>query len=210
MLLGLLITYLTGLVACGLALLHQVWAGPKAVHIAVDVGVLAVVAVGYAVHENPAREGSFTRQALEDPLLAHTGAVLVAFAAVPWIGAVGLMGADLALRSAFYEQIVQVIPVLLLAVILERQFFDVRSQAAPRNQRADRFILRAGFFVLVVGPAVAELFGLAAIATSTGWIEAMSTLLAGMTIPALLTLILTPPLAALYALDVPNSGEPAA
>jgi hypothetical protein len=200
----LLAGYVTGVLAVGLALVHRVWDGPTLAHVVVDVAVLLLATVALVLREGPS---SFApaRLFLTDPLLPHQMAVLLAFATLPWLLTAGLLGADLSTRPELYSQLVQVIPVLLLAVVLERRFFD----AAPRSYRAEadeRFVLRTGFTILVLGPILAEIAGLVAVASHVRWVEVVATLLAGVTVPALLVLITTPVLAALYVEAADRTG----
>jgi hypothetical protein len=67
---------------------------------------------------------------------------------------------------------------------LERRFFEDRH-----TNQADSLNLRIGFFVLVVGSILAEVFALMAMASRARWIEVVSTILAAVTIPSMLVLI---------------------
>jgi hypothetical protein len=135
------------------------------------------------------------------PFLAHRLACMLAVAIVPWVLTAGVLGADLSTRPALYEQIAQIIPVLLLVVVVEQRFFSL----ATGGVRHERFVLRAGFAVLVVGPGLGEIMALLAIASHVRWIEVVTTVVAASTIPSLLVLIAAPVLVGLYE----PSAEPA-
>jgi hypothetical protein len=200
---------IVGVVAAGLAGLHVVWRDAKAVHLAVDVlvlGPLAWLVLYLAIYDPRAAPREDLASLSSVPHFVATAAAIVL---VPWILLAGILGADLSTRPEVYAEIGQILPVLLLAVVVERRFFDVAS-VAP----VDRLDLRFGFFVLILGSLLAEVLALLAMASHVRWIEAMATVTAGATIPGLLLLIAVPGLIGLYSVaeekgaDV--TGEPGA
>ncbi|HET6508760.1 MAG TPA: hypothetical protein VFG42_18345 [Baekduia sp.] len=174
---------------------------PPAVKVGLDV-VATVFIAGMVVHDaEPPLDPSDPALA---PTVVHAIAGMLAMALVPWIFFAGQLGADLSTRPELYGQVAQIIPVLLLAVIFERRFFPVGGGSAGDEQ----FVMRAGFVLLVAGPALAEVFALLAIASHVRWIEVAATVLAASTIPGLLVLIAGPVLIALYApADEPAAAE---
>lgn len=138
--------------------------------------------------------GSRAGDLLEEPwAVPHAAAVIVAATSVPWIAVAALLGADLSVRVGFYEQITQVIPVLLLTLIVERRFFEVERLGA--GERED---VRIGFFVLVFGAIGAEIAALLAVASDVSWIEVVATILSSATIPGMLVLVSGTVLIGLY------------
>jgi hypothetical protein len=130
------------------------------------------------------------------PVFGHQAAAVLGFVLVCWTGFAGLAGVDLSTSVDFYAQLAQIIPVLLLAVAVERRFVP---GGLDRPSEDERFVLRGGFVFLVVGPALAELLALLAIASHVRWIEVTATLLAAGAVPSLLVLLVTPLAIALYA-----------
>lgn len=126
--------------------------------------------------------------------VVHQVASVLALAILPWVLVAGQLGADLRTGPELHAQVVQVIPVLLLAALFERRFFP----SAPDRLVEDRTVLRFGFVFLVAGPCLGEVFALLALATHAGWVEVTATVLSAAAIPSLLVLIAGPVLVALY------------
>lgn len=188
---GLMVVLIAGAVTLVVAWDH------RAFHVPVFVKVVGSLAL-FAVSVRPMLSDPLLPDELRDrplsPTVVQTVASLLSIALLPWIGAAGLFGADLSTRPEFYAQVAQIIPVLLLAVVFERRFFSTEHLRVAE----ERTILRFGFVVLVVGPGLAEILALVAIAAHVRWVEAATTVLALSSIPALLVLIAGPVLVALY------------
>jgi hypothetical protein len=193
---AMLLLFAIGALALLVAMVHTLSDLPLAAKLALDAWFLGVVAWRAGreplMPEDPSDPGP-------SPTFAHGLASVLSLTILPWVATAGLLGADLSTRPDFYAQIAQIIPVLLLAVLVERRFFA--EATAPTEE--DRGLLRAGFVLLVAGPGLAEVLALLAIASHVRWIEVGATLLAASTIPALLVLIAGPVLMALYAEPAP-------
>lgn len=99
------------------------------------------------------------------------------------VASAGILGADLAVRDAFYEQVSQVIPVLLLTFAVEQRFFTRLSQ---RNTRVDAGI---AFVFVMVTAVLAELLVLTSLAGTTSWLQSAATVAIAAAVPASLVLI---------------------
>jgi hypothetical protein len=200
MLVSSLVLLLIGLAVLAVAAWTRFWHGGLAIEVVVDgavllllIGVLARLAQNAGEMLDPAWDES-------PETLPHSGAVLLALTLLPWIGVAGVLGADLSTRPELYEQISQIIPVLLLTLTVERRFFDVRKLREP-----DRAGVREGFFVLILGAIVAEFAALLAVASGVGWIEVLATVLASSAIPGMLVLASGTVLVGLYPPAPPSS-----
>lgn len=188
---SLLVVFVVGALAC-LVAYTRMQDPSLAEEVILD--AIAVAVVTWMVVHDPPMPSDPSHPALA-PTIVHSVAALLTLAVVPWVLFAGLLGADLSTRPDFYGQVAQIIPVLLLAVLFERRFFAVE----PGRSGRERGFLRAGFVVLVVGPGLAEILALLAIASHVQWIEVVTTVLAASSIPALLVLLAGPVLLALYA-----------
>jgi hypothetical protein len=197
---------LVGLAVLAVAAWTRWWHGGLVIEAVVDgavllllIGVLARLAQNADEMLDPGWEES-------SETLPHTGAVLLALTLLPWIGVAGVLGADLSTRPELYEQISQIIPVLLLTLTVERRFFDVRAL----RREPDRAGVREGFFVLIFGAIVAEFAALLAVASRVDWIEVLATILASAAIPGMLVLASGTVLVGLYPSATPSPQRPSA
>jgi hypothetical protein len=202
MLLASLALLLVGVAVLAVAAWTRWWHGDLAIEVVVDgavllllLGVLARLVQNAGEMLDPGWEES-------SESLPHTGAALRALTLLPWIGVAGVLGADLSTRPALYEQISQIIPVLLLTLTVERRFFDVRKLREP-----DRAGVREGFFVLIFGAILAEFAALLAVGSGVDWIEVLATILASAAIPGMLVLAAGTVLVGLYPPVTPSPGR---